>query len=68
MQAEMARLTNETEKLQSNLRTCMGEDLSALSLDDLCDLEQQLQSVLRKVRARKVILARFSGMQLHKLI
>jgi ribosomal protein S20 len=68
MQAEKARLTNEKENQESNLRTCMGEDLSALSLDDLCDLEQQLQSVLSKVRARKVILARCSGMQLHKLM
>ncbi|GJM97729.1 hypothetical protein PR202_ga14678 [Eleusine coracana subsp. coracana] len=49
----MGRLANEKEQLESNLRICMGEDWSTLSVDDLSDLEQHLQSVLSKVRARK---------------
>ncbi|KAK3134318.1 hypothetical protein QOZ80_6AG0547620 [Eleusine coracana subsp. coracana] len=53
MMVEMGRLANEKEQLESNLRICMGEDLSTLSVDDLSDLEQHLQSVLSKVRARK---------------
>ncbi|OEL29764.1 MADS-box transcription factor 30, partial [Dichanthelium oligosanthes] len=54
MIAEIGKLRHEYEQLEASLRAYTGEDLSALdSVDELDELEQQLESALSKVRARK---------------
>jgi len=56
MIAEIGRLRREYEQLQARLMAYTGEDLSSLtSVDELDELEQQLESALTKVRARKVL-------------
>ncbi|NP_001289801.1 MADS-box protein ZMM17-like [Brachypodium distachyon] len=52
--AEIERLRQERDHLEASLRRLTGEDLSSLATDEeLDDLEQQLQSVLGKVRQRE---------------
>ncbi|KAL5208500.1 hypothetical protein ABZP36_032935 [Zizania latifolia] len=50
---EMTRMRNEMEKLDGGIRRFTGDDLSALTLADINDLEQQLEFSVTKVRARK---------------
>ncbi|CAN6163146.1 unnamed protein product [Urochloa humidicola] len=54
MIAEIGRLRREYEQLEASLMKYTGEDLSSVaSVDELDALEQQLESALSKVRARK---------------
>ncbi|XP_030533669.2 truncated transcription factor CAULIFLOWER A-like [Rhodamnia argentea] len=48
-----AKLKARLEVLQRNHRHFMGEDLDSLSLKDLQNLEQQLDSALKHIRSRK---------------
>ncbi|MED6135188.1 Agamous-like MADS-box protein ap1 [Stylosanthes scabra] len=50
---EYARLKARVEVLQRNQRNFMGEDLQSLSLKELQNLEQQLDSALKQVRSRR---------------
>ncbi|KAF8037462.1 hypothetical protein BT93_B0379 [Corymbia citriodora subsp. variegata] len=50
---EHAKLKARLEVLQRNYRHFMGEDLDSLSLKDLQNLEQQLESALKHIRSRK---------------
>ncbi|KAJ4838120.1 Agamous-like MADS-box protein ap1 [Turnera subulata] len=50
---EHAKLKARMEILQKNQRHFMGEDLDSLSLRELQNLEQQLDSALKHVRSRK---------------
>ncbi|CAL5039852.1 unnamed protein product [Urochloa decumbens] len=54
MIAEIGRLRREYEQLEASLMKYTGEDLSSVaSVDELDALEQQLESALSKIRARK---------------
>ncbi|GLT70392.1 hypothetical protein SLA2020_424740 [Shorea laevis] len=50
---EHAKLKARLEVLQRNQRHYMGEDLDSLSLRELQNLEQQLDSALKLIRSRK---------------
>lgn len=50
---EHAKLKARLEVLHRNYRHFMGEDLDSLSLKDLQNLEQQLESALKHIRSRK---------------
>ncbi|XP_011650331.1 truncated transcription factor CAULIFLOWER A isoform X2 [Cucumis sativus] len=50
---EHAKLKARIEVLQKNHRHFMGEDLDSLSLKELQNIEQQLDSALKHIRARK---------------
>nr|AQN67667.1 fruitfull [Passiflora edulis] len=50
---EHAKLKARMEILQKNQRHFMGEDLESLSLKELQNLEQQLDSAIKHVRSRK---------------
>nr|Q9XGJ4.1 RecName: Full=MADS-box protein GGM13 [Gnetum gnemon]CAB44459.1 putative MADS domain transcription factor GGM13 [Gnetum gnemon] len=50
---EMTRMKNENEKLQTNIRRMMGEDLTSLTMTELHHLGQQLESASSRVRSRK---------------
>jgi len=55
MAAEFSKLQHEYQQLGASLKTYTGEDLSSLtSVVELGELEQQLESAVGKVRARKV--------------
>ncbi|KVH98461.1 Transcription factor, K-box [Cynara cardunculus var. scolymus] len=49
-----AKLKSRIELLQKTQRHIMGEDLDSLSLKELQNLEQQLDTALKHVRLRKV--------------
>ncbi|XP_062026376.1 truncated transcription factor CAULIFLOWER D-like isoform X2 [Rosa rugosa] len=51
---EHAKLKARVEVLQRNQSHFMGEDLQSLSLKELQNLEQQLDSALKHIRSRKV--------------
>ena len=51
---ELTRMRSETHNLQLSLERYKGHDLSNAKLEDLDLLEQQLESSINKVRARKV--------------
>ncbi|XP_066379060.1 truncated transcription factor CAULIFLOWER A-like isoform X2 [Miscanthus floridulus] len=54
MAAEFSKLQHEYQQLGASLKTYTGEDLSSLtSVVELAELEQQLESAVGKVRARK---------------
>ncbi|KAK9050079.1 hypothetical protein SSX86_030952 [Deinandra increscens subsp. villosa] len=48
-----AKLQARIELLQKNQRNFMGEDLDSLSLKELQNLEQQLETGLRRLRSKK---------------
>ncbi|CAL1389577.1 unnamed protein product [Linum trigynum] len=50
---EYAKLKARIEVLQKNLRHYNGQDLDSLSLRELQNLEQQLDSALKHIRSRK---------------
>ncbi|XP_068305764.1 agamous-like MADS-box protein AGL8 homolog isoform X1 [Pyrus communis] len=50
---EHAKLKARVEVLQRNQSHYMGEDLQILSLQELQNLEQQLDSALKRIRSRK---------------
>ncbi|KAL1291314.1 hypothetical protein HN51_059866 [Arachis hypogaea] len=50
---EHAKLKARVEVLQRNQRHFMGEDLQGLSMRELQNLEQQLDSALKQIRSRK---------------
>nr|XP_017188547.1 agamous-like MADS-box protein AGL8 homolog isoform X3 [Malus domestica] len=50
---EHAKLKARVEVLQRNQSHYMGEDLQILSFQELQNLEQQLDSALRRIRSRK---------------
>lgn len=47
-------MRKETEELQVRLQRYTGEDLSAIQLRDLDEMDHRLQNSLNRVRARKV--------------
>nr|AAS55893.1 MIKC-type MADS-box protein [Physcomitrium patens] len=50
---EVIKLKQQVERLESSQRHMLGEDLSALKVSDLLELEQQLDQGASRVRARK---------------
>ncbi|KAG8366479.1 hypothetical protein BUALT_Bualt17G0084300 [Buddleja alternifolia] len=50
---EISKLRARIELLQRNHRQYMGEDLDSMSLKDLQNLEQQLDTAIRNIRSRK---------------
>nr|ALM95510.1 FRUITFULL1 protein [Nigella damascena] len=50
---EYTKLKTKVEILQKNQRHYMGEDLENMSLKELQNLEQQLDSALKQIRSRK---------------
>ncbi|TQE00219.1 hypothetical protein C1H46_014137 [Malus baccata] len=50
---EYPKLAARIEVLQRKLRNLVGEDLDPLSLRELQDLEQQLDTALKRIRTRK---------------
>lgn len=50
---EHAKLKARMEILQKNQRHLVGEDIDSLSLKELQNLEQQLETALRRLRSRK---------------
>ncbi|XP_038687574.1 uncharacterized protein LOC119986957 [Tripterygium wilfordii] len=50
---EHAKLKARIEVLEKNKRNFMGEDLDSLSLKELQNLEQQLDSALKHIRSKK---------------
>uniref|UniRef100_A0AAU7LJF9 MADS61 n=1 Tax=Hippophae rhamnoides TaxID=193516 RepID=A0AAU7LJF9_9ROSA len=50
---EYSRLRARAELLQRNLRQYLGDDLDSLSLKEIQNLEQQLDTSLKQVRSRK---------------
>ncbi|GAV56502.1 SRF-TF domain-containing protein/K-box domain-containing protein, partial [Cephalotus follicularis] len=50
---EHAKLKARIEIIQTNQRHFMGEDLDSLSLKELHNLEQQLESALKHIRSRR---------------
>ncbi|GMP30791.1 hypothetical protein CsSME_00005299 [Camellia sinensis var. sinensis] len=51
---EYPKLTARIEVLQRNIRHYVGEDLDPLSVRELQNLEQQIDTALKKIRSRKV--------------
>ncbi|KAL8533579.1 hypothetical protein ACS0TY_009833 [Phlomoides rotata] len=50
---EQSKLRARIELLQRNHRNYMGEDLDSMSLKDLQNLEQQLDTAIKNIRSRK---------------
>ncbi|KAK4373260.1 hypothetical protein RND71_008644 [Anisodus tanguticus] len=63
---EYTKLKAKIDLLQRNHKHYMGEDLESLSLKDLQNLEQQLDTSLKLIRSRKNQLMRESISELHK--
>ncbi|XP_023526590.1 truncated transcription factor CAULIFLOWER A-like [Cucurbita pepo subsp. pepo] len=63
---EYPKLAARLEIVQKNLRHYLGEELDPLNLRELQSLEQQLDSSLKRIRARKNQLMQESISKLHK--
>ncbi|KAL7190633.1 hypothetical protein ACSBR2_022838 [Camellia fascicularis] len=63
---EYHKLTARIEVLQRNIRHYVGEDLDPLSLRELQNLEQQIDTALKKTRSRKNQLMHESISELQK--
>ncbi|CAL9136375.1 MADS-box transcription factor 29-like isoform X1 [Musa acuminata AAA Group] len=50
---EIARIKDEKDKLQESMKQYVGENLTCLTLNELNQLEEQLESSVNKVRVRK---------------
>ncbi|KAI7736156.1 hypothetical protein M8C21_009747 [Ambrosia artemisiifolia] len=48
-----AKLKAKIELMQKNQRNLMGEDLDSMSIKELLNLEQQLETALRRLRLKK---------------
>ncbi|KAI3820907.1 hypothetical protein L1987_08459 [Smallanthus sonchifolius] len=48
-----AKLKDRIDLLQKNQRNLMGEDIDSLNLKELHNLEQQLETALRRLRLKK---------------
>ncbi|PKU76438.1 MADS-box transcription factor 29 [Dendrobium catenatum] len=55
LHSEIAKIRNETDRLQLSLKQITGEDLTGLTVNDLNQLEEQLEFSVGKVRTRKVM-------------
>ncbi|XP_028551762.1 MADS-box transcription factor 31-like [Dendrobium catenatum] len=53
LHSEIAKIRNETDRLQLSLKQITGEDLTGLTVNDLNQLEEQLEFSVGKVRTRK---------------
>ncbi|XP_055802274.1 truncated transcription factor CAULIFLOWER A-like [Solanum dulcamara] len=63
-----SKLRDKIDLLQRNHKHYMGEDLESLSLKDLQNLEQQLDTSLKLIRSRKNQLMHESISELHKKV
>lgn len=63
---ESSRLKAKIEVLERNIRHYGGEDLEPLSLRDLHNVEQQLDTALKRIRTKKNQLMHESISELHK--
>nr|ATX62275.1 APETALA1/FRUITFUL-like protein [Parrotia subaequalis] len=63
---EYPKLVNRIEALQRNMRHFTGEDLDILSMRELQNLEQQLDTALKRIRTRKNQLIQESIPELQK--
>ncbi|KAL8244168.1 hypothetical protein R6Q59_010426 [Mikania micrantha] len=63
---EHAKLKTRVDVLQKNQRNFMGEDLDSLSLKELQNLEQQLETAIRRLRSKKYQLMLESISELNK--
>ncbi|THG01225.1 hypothetical protein TEA_007219 [Camellia sinensis var. sinensis] len=63
---EYPKLTARIEVLQRNIRHYVGEDLDPLSVRELQNLEQQIDTALKKIRSRKNQLMHESISELQK--
>ncbi|RZS09768.1 hypothetical protein BHM03_00040896 [Ensete ventricosum] len=52
---EIARIKDEKDKLQESMKQYVGENLTCLTLNELNQLEEELESSVNKVRVRKVM-------------
>ncbi|KAI7736152.1 hypothetical protein M8C21_009743 [Ambrosia artemisiifolia] len=48
-----AKLKAKIELMQKNQRNLMGEDLDSMSIKELLNLEQQIETALRRLRLKK---------------
>ncbi|RWW62667.1 hypothetical protein BHE74_00030212 [Ensete ventricosum] len=51
---EIARIKDEKDKLQESMKQYVGENLTCLTLNELNQLEEELESSVNKVRVRKL--------------
>ncbi|XP_068657003.1 MADS-box protein AeAP3-2-like isoform X2 [Aristolochia californica] len=65
---EITRMKNENDKLQASMRHYTGEDLAALSMNDLQQLEHQLEISVNRVRARKEHLLEDQNNSLYRML
>nr|GEW62730.1 truncated transcription factor CAULIFLOWER A-like [Tanacetum cinerariifolium] len=63
---ESSKLKAKIEVLERNIRHYGGEDLEPLSLRDLQNVEQQLETALKRIRTKKNQLMHESISELHK--
>ncbi|CAJ1834985.1 unnamed protein product [Sphenostylis stenocarpa] len=63
---EYIKLTAKVEVLERNVRNFMGNELDPLSLKELQNLEQQLDTSLKRIRTRKNQVMNQSISELHK--
>ncbi|XP_057468708.1 MADS-box transcription factor 27-like [Actinidia eriantha] len=67
-QREAAILRQQLQNLQENHRQMMGEELSSLSVKELQNLENQLETSLRGVRKTKGNLIHHENVELYKKV
>nr|XP_043631760.1 truncated transcription factor CAULIFLOWER A-like [Erigeron canadensis] len=63
---ESSKLKTKIEVLEKNIRHYVGEDLEQLNLRELQNVDQQLETALKRVRTKKNQLMHESISQLHK--
>nr|KYP37161.1 Floral homeotic protein APETALA 1 [Cajanus cajan] len=65
---EYIKLTHKVEVLDRNVRNFLGDDLDSLSMKELQNLEQQLDTSLKRIRTRKNQVMNQSISELHKRV